>query len=93
MAQSVCESIFLTLDLFLPRQIKWAIQLVRQVCIHYKSLWDTVVIVGHYDILLCHIIEQFTSVQQHIGGLLGAVPPLVNACEEFLTISHDINNK
>ena len=46
------------------------------------------------DILLCHIIiEQFTSVEQHIGGLLAAVPPLVNACEEFLTISHDINNK
>ena len=47
-----------------------------------------------HDILLCHIIiEQFTSVEQHIGGLLAAVPPLVNACEEFLTISHDINNK
>ena len=45
------------------------------------------------DILLCRIIEQFTSVEQHIGGLLAAVPPLVNACEEFLTISHDINNK
>ena len=47
-----------------------------------------------HDVLLCHIIiEQFTSVEQHIGGLLTAVPPLVNACEEFLTISHDINNK
>ena len=45
------------------------------------------------DILLCHIIEQFTSVEQHIGGLLAAVPPLVNACEEFLATSHDINNK
>ena len=45
------------------------------------------------DILLCYIIiEQFTSVEQ-LGGLLAAVPPLVNACEEFLTISHDINNK
>ena len=40
------------------------------------------------DILLCHIIiEQFTSVEQHIGRLLAAVSPL------FLTISHDINNK
>ena len=46
------------------------------------------------NILLCHIIiEQFTSVEQHIEGLLAAVPTLVNACEEFLTISHDINNK
>ena len=46
------------------------------------------------DILLCHIIiEQFTSVEQHIGGIYAAVPPLVNACEEFLTTSHDINKK
>ena len=46
------------------------------------------------DILLCHIIiEQFTSVEQHIGGLLAAVPPLVNACEEFLTTSYDTNTK
>ena len=46
-----------------------------------------------HAILLCDIIEQFTSVEQHIGGLLTAVPPLVSACEEFLSLSHDINNK
>ena len=51
-------------------------------------------LISFHDILLCHIIiEQFTSVEQHIGGLLAAVPPLVNACEEFLTTSHAINNK